>query len=81
MDNPKKYVFNPHKDLFINGYKCGLRPKEILAIVKFHEMNYCLMTWNDTDDTSYVKYSFARNKFPSIVIKFFEKLTQQISNE
>lgn len=74
MSDRKKYVFDPDKDLFINGYKCGLRPKEILAIVKIRGSEYCLMKWRETEDASYVKYKFARDKFPSIVIKYFERL-------
>jgi len=78
MNDHKTQVFNPDKDIFINGYKCGLRPKEIIAIVKLKGTRYCLVKWKDTEDASYVKYKFARDKFPMAVIKFYEQLAIQL---
>ncbi|KAF0769063.1 chromobox protein 3-like [Aphis craccivora] len=81
MGNRKKYIFDPHKDPFINGYKCGLRPRAILAVVKIRGSRYCIMKWKGTEDASFVKYTFARDKFPVIVIKFYEQLAIQLQRE
>jgi len=81
MSDRKKYVFDPDKDIFINGYECGLRPKEVLAIVKIRGLNYCLVKWKETEDASYVTYKYARDKFPVTVIKFYEQLSLQFLQE
>lgn len=74
MSDYKKYDFDPDTDIFINGYECGLRPKEILAIVKMRGIKYCLVKWKDTEDPSYVTHKFASDKFPLVVVRFYEKV-------
>ncbi|XP_050062954.1 chromobox protein homolog 5-like [Aphis gossypii] len=75
MSDRKKY--DPDKDIFINGYECGLIPWRILAVVEIRGVRYCLVKWKDTEDPSYVTHKFARDKFPLILVIFYERLAIQ----